>query len=35
MCLVTIVSIILTKETYRTSVFEHAEHEEVRQPTRG
>jgi MFS transporter, MHS family, shikimate and dehydroshikimate transport protein len=35
MCLVTIVSILLSKETYRTSVFEHAEHGEVRQPTGG
>ena len=33
MCLVTVISIVLTRETFRTSVFEHAEKSEVREPT--
>jgi metabolite-proton symporter len=35
MCLVSVISIAVTKETFRTSVFEHAEHSEVREPTTG
>jgi MFS transporter, MHS family, shikimate and dehydroshikimate transport protein len=35
MCLVTVISIVLTKETFHTSVFEHAQHREAHEPTRG